>query len=156
MLPLITGKEIMLDVQRVDPRDLFQGQYVALHYNISNFNCSNVEGAGSNCENIYPSSQVYVRLEEKDDIWQAASASVFKPSDGIFVRGRITNHRYLSYQRSVQLQFGIERYFSSPQRAKELGEQLWDRSKTRVLAKVKVDSSGETRLVELVATPVRP
>lgn len=125
--PLLTGKTVVLKTQPVDPFDLLRGQYLTINYEISRVNLSADAKEGD---------AVYVSLKEGDDkIWHADKVSLSKPESGVFIRGKTKQ----SWQ-GLSVEYGIEQYFFERDAHIPSMDSV----------KVKVDSSGQARIVELL------
>lgn len=126
--PLLTGKEIILATQPVDPFDILRGQYLTIRYDISQV--PTIKGA-------FVGDQVYVTLkEDSSHIWRYEKVSLVKP-EGDFIKGEITS----IYGESMQIKYGIEQYFF------ERNAHIETRNMT---IKVKIGVSGQARIVELM------
>ena len=124
--PLLTGTDVILKTQPVDPFDLLRGQYLIINYDISRVNLANAKEGDT----------IYVSLKEGDDkIWHAENASLNKPNSGVFIRGKAKQ----SWQ-SLGVEYGIEQYFFERDAHIPRMDSV----------KVKVDSSGQARIVELL------
>ena len=125
--PLLTGKTVVLKTQPVDPFDLFRGQYLTISYEISRVNLTSEAKEGDT---------VYVSLKEGDDkIWHADGVSLNRPDSGVFIRGKAKQS-----WRGLGVEYGIEQYFFE----RDAHIPRMDS------AKVKVDNSGQARIVELL------
>ena len=79
---------------------------------------------------------VYVSLKEsKDKIWRADKVLLSKPDNGVFIRGTAKQ----SWQ-GLGVEYGIEQYFFERDAHIPRMDSV----------KVKVDSSGQARIVELL------
>ena len=126
-LPLLTGKTVVLKTQPVDPFDMFRGQYLTINYEISRVSLP---------ENTTEGRAVYVSLKEGDDkIWHADKVSLNKPESDVFIRGT-TKQSW----RGLAVEYGIEQYFF------ERGAHIPRMDSV----KVKIDDSGQARIVELL------
>ncbi|MBI2558374.1 GDYXXLXY domain-containing protein [Candidatus Woesearchaeota archaeon] len=126
-LPLLTGKIVILKTQPVDPFDFFRGQYLTINYEISGVNLSIDAREGDT---------VYVSLKEGDDkIWHADKISSIKPDSGVFIRGTAKQ----SWQ-GLGVEYGIEQYFFERDAHIPRMDSV----------KIKVDGSGQARIVELL------
>jgi len=124
-LPLLTGETVVLKTQPVDPFDMFRGQYLTINYEISRVNLP---------ENTTEGKTVYVSLKEGDDkIWHAEKISLSKPESGIFIRGT-------AKQSWRGVEYGIEQYFFERDAHIPRMDSV----------KVKIDGSGQARIVELL------
>ena len=125
--PLLTGKTVILKTQPVDPFDFFRGQYLTINYEISRVNLS---------ENFKEGDTVYVSLKEGNDkIWHADNVLLSKPESGVFIRG-IAKQAW----RGLGVNYGIEQYFFERDAYIPRMDSV----------KIKVDSSGQARIVELL------
>ena len=126
-LPLLTGETVVLKTQPVDPFDMFRGQYLTINYEISRVNLP---------ENTTEGKTVYVSLKEGDDkIWHAEKISLSKPENGIFIRGTAKQS-----WGGLAVEYGIEQYFFERDAHIPRMDSV----------KVKVDNTGQARIVELL------
>ena len=126
--PLLTGTTVILKVQPVDPFDVFRGQYMTINYEISRVSLPAEAKEGDT---------IYVLLKESDDkIWHSEKASLSKPDSGVFIRGTAKQ----SWS-GLGVEYGIEQYFFERN-----AEVPW----RNLQVKVKVSSSGQARIVELL------
>lgn len=102
VLPIWTGERIVLETNPVDPRSLFRGNFVRLNYVISR-----VEIKQKKREGFKKGSPVFLSLSENNGLWVPTNASMTKPKDGIFIRGRIENSR----SNNLDIRYGIEAFF---------------------------------------------
>ena len=125
--PLLMGKTVILKTQPVDPFDFFRGQYLTINYEISRVNLS---------EGFKEGDTVYVSLKEGDDkIWHADKLLLNKPEGGVFIRG-IAKQSW----RGLAVDYGIEQYFFERDAHIPRMDSV----------KVKVDNTGQARIVELL------
>ena len=125
--PLLTGTTVILKTQPIDPFDLFRGQYLTINYEIS--------GVALPAE-TKEGDTIYVSLKEGDDkLWHAEKVLLSKPDSGVFIRGTAKQS-----WRGSGVEYGIEQYFFER-----------DAHIPRMNSvKVKVDISGQARIVELL------
>lgn len=127
-LPLLTGAEATLATQPIDPFDPLRGQYIIIRYEIGTIDASNVSSGDS----------LYISLkDDAEGIARMTKVSTEKPTSGLFIKGAVD--RVQGNQANIK--YGIEQYFF------EKGAQF-DTSNLQV--KVKIDSSGQARIKELV------
>lgn len=137
VLLLRTGREIVLPIVPVDPRDFFRGEYVRLSYGI---NIVPMTPAA-----LHRNETVYVVLEKKtaDEDWQVASAARGLPGDlnpdQIALKGRFLWGNTVHY--------GIENCFV-PQGEGARIEELARNRKLTVL--VAVDKAGNAAIKGLI------
>lgn len=134
-----TGKEVLLRLRGVDPRSLFRGQYVRLEYEFSRIRRGQLFA-----RQPVMGQEVYVILRPDTDGVHREEQIVLErpdPSEGqLFIRG--------TYGPGGRIQYGIEAYFASPERALEL-ERLLTRRECD-MARVRLGESGRAALVSLV------
>lgn len=125
-LPLLTGKTVVLKTQPVDPFDMFRGQYLTINYEISRVSLADAKEGDT----------IYVSLKEGDDkIWHAENVSLSKPDNGVFIRGTAKKS-----WRGLGVEYGIEQYFFERDAHIPRMDSV----------KVKIDDSGQARIVELL------
>lgn len=125
--PLLTGKTVILKTQPVDPFDLLRGQYLIINYEISRVDLP---------ADVKEGDTVYVSLKEGDDkIWHAEKVLLSKPDSGIFISGTAKQS-----WRGLGVDYGIEQYFFERDAHIPRMDSV----------KVKIDGSGQARIVELL------
>lgn len=137
--PLWTGQEIRIKTIPVDPRSLFRGNYALLNYDISTLPATAFQE-----KPLRQGETVYVRLEEKNNLYHYAGASLEKPDQGVFLKGRITS-RHAPYR----VKYGIEAFFAPKQEALLLQKDL----RNGGVAILMVTDDGEVALQDIVADP---
>ena len=131
---LRTGTEVLLKLRPVDPRDLFRGDYVILSYDISNIN---VRADGEFKEN----DTIYTHLKLNGNIAEFDGASKAKPSDGLFIAGKVM----VVNSNSVRVTYGIESYFVPEGEGRRIERSIKD-----MYAKIAIGSSGRSVVKSLV------
>ncbi|GGU39352.1 GDYXXLXY domain-containing protein [Nocardioides albus] len=121
----VTGDEILLRVEPVDPIDPFRGAYVDLSY------------AGISARTTKETGDAYVALARRGDAWEATSVSAEPPAEGPFLK---------CHDDGWRLTCGIESFFVPQDRARELEDDLGGGD---AVAVVKVDSRGNAALVSI-------
>ena len=141
-LPLWTGTEIRVRTVPVDPRSMFRGNYARLTYEFGTL----PENALREVEGLRPGEVVYVNLEPgEDDEYVFAGASLERPADGVFLRGRL-----VTISAPYRVRFGIEAFFAPKESALALEKDLRNGG-TAILM---VNGSGRTALKDVVANPM--
>ncbi|MFC6635443.1 GDYXXLXY domain-containing protein [Microbulbifer taiwanensis] len=138
-MPLWTGEEIRLKTIPVDPRSLFRGNYARLDYNFSQLDAS-----------LFPADRklregelVYVSLKrDKRGFHRLAGASLEKPEEGVFLRGRISGTWLRDSRSSYRVRYGIEAFFAPKEKALGLESEL----RNGGVAEVMVSGGGRARL----------
>jgi uncharacterized membrane-anchored protein len=142
MLLLRNGREIVLPIRPVDPRDLFKGDFARLGYDISRLDASLASGlGGEQREQI-----VYVTLErDAAEAWKPVAVARTLPTglgpNQIAIRGRTSRYapKLISY--------GLERYYL-PEGTGNRIEAL--AGKSQLSAIVAVDGGGRAAIKGLV------
>jgi uncharacterized membrane-anchored protein len=129
---LAAGTEIVLPVLPVDPRSLFQGDYVRLGYAI-NQQPEQPPKDGDVPSDVRP---VYVTLEQQPDGTWASVASASTKPDAVKPRQVIIQ----GTARYGQAQFGIETFFVPEGKGRELENLIGTR---KLSALVAVDAHGK-------------
>ncbi|MDX2157779.1 MAG: GDYXXLXY domain-containing protein [Hyphomicrobiaceae bacterium] len=145
---LTTGREIVLPIVPVDPRDLFKGDYARLAFEISRLDQSLAPEPDRNAGPPFarPPMTVYVTLEQRPDgTWGPIAVSSARPTTldpgKVVLRGRTQpwSRRDITY--------GLERYFvpeGTGRRIEDLAQ------KSKLAAIVAVDSSGGSAIKGLL------
>jgi len=142
--PLWTGQAVRLQVEPVDPRSLFRGNYARLGYEIGNVRVSpsDVESG------LRKGEIVYVGLEEDaQGVMRFADVTLDQPQKGVFIRGRVS--RVDSDSGRLNVRYGIEAYFLPRERALEMEARL---RQEKAIAKVMLARSGKAALVEVLSS----
>jgi len=114
--PLWFGNEIRVKTVPVDPRSLFRGNYARLNYEMSRLPKALFDEGLL----LRPGVTVYVRLKQGDNqLYQLADASLTPPSDGVFLKGRISNSHA-----PYRVKYGIEAFFAPKEKALKLEREL--------------------------------
>lgn len=165
-LTLVTGTEILLRTEPIDPRSLFQGDYVILRYGISTIRLADVSISEADAAKLDDGMGVYVTLEPAagEKYYEPVAVSLDKPQSGIAMRGKIN---YVNFARSetdcvlndcvnqdpkpvaINLKYGIESYFVPEGKGREL-EQINRRGRAPLLVGVAVDGNGRGLIKSLV------
>lgn len=134
----LTGTDILLRVEPVDPIDPFRGAYVALGYPDLRRNDSLEPGmAGLGSMDDRRSGTLYLRLERDGDTWKAADWSRERPEDGTYLR---------CDDRDWQIRCGIESFFVPQDEAQRLQDEVGEGG---MVAVVRVDDRGNAAVTDL-------
>jgi uncharacterized membrane-anchored protein len=135
-----TGREIVLPIVPVDPRDLFRGEFVRLGYEINRAPLSLLKGTPPKDSQV-----VYVTLgKQEDGTWRAvgvADSALAGGADQVVLKGRV------SAQGWGGIRYGIESYFVPEGEGRRLESLARDR-KLAVL--VSVDKAGNAAIKGLI------
>ena len=149
--PLWTGERGRLEIEPVDPRSMFRGNYARLGYSVASVDTSLFSGPS---ERLRKGEVVYVALEQEDESWRAAGIQLSKPASGVFLRGRL-QHNWSADDSSFRVRYGIEAWFAPKVKAIEI-EQATRRARSnnaRAYAVVAVAGSGRAALARLDLPP---
>lgn len=143
MLLLRNGREIVLPIRPVDPRDLFKGDFARLAYDISRLDAGLASGLGGG-EGRYQT--VYVTLErDAGEAWKPVAVARTLPTglspNQIAIRGRA--NRYASNL----IDYGLESYYLPEGTGRRIEEMA---RKLQLSVIVAVDSRGRTAIKGLV------
>ena len=134
------GKEIKLQTEPFDPRDIFQGDYVILNYTISTIPNSLWEGK----DPAEHGDVIYVVLKPVNQVYETAAAYPDKPSglsgDEVVLKGRVD---YPSPD-SIRVRYGLERYYVPEGTGKVLEEQSKD-----MIVHVKIAPWGQVKITKV-------
>lgn len=154
------GKEVLLKVEPVDPRDLLRGDYVRLGYDISRIPVELIENLPG--ETASAEGPIFVRLKKgADGYWSAAGASLGTDSavagpDEVGIRGTATGAWSLSPGSTVSVDYGIERYYVPEGEGLAIEEEMRKRSNSGepelhgFAVKVAVASDGSGQIKALM------
>ena len=132
---LAFGREIRLRAQPVDPLDVFRGNYVVLRYDISEV------AVGFQ---VRRNETVCVRLTEQNDVWTGSFGVPESDADDSAICGRARADAAAGDR--VRIEYGIETYYASAERAREIEESI---SRGRLLAVIDLDDDGSARIKRL-------
>lgn len=139
---LSSGREVMLTVIPVDPRSLFQGDYVILNYEISELD---LPVASSDAFGV--PAAVYVTLSRTaSGLWERKTVALSHPgrvgADEVVLKGTAQYAWNPTPETTrVRVAYGIESYFVPEGRGKALEEMVRDRKLQVLLA---VDGTGRS------------
>lgn len=145
------GREVVLQVLPVDPRDLLRGDYVVLRYNISELPAKLVDTTAVESD---PAGErtIFVRLAAgADGIWQPVSASFDAPqtppgADEVDIRGA-TESRMHRDAVALHVRYGIERFYVPEGEGREI--ERVDPATRPFRMKVAVASDGTAQIKSL-------
>jgi uncharacterized membrane-anchored protein len=134
------GREIVMQVTPVDPRDIFRGDYVVLGYPMSAIEHT-PEKYGALDPALETGGSVYVTMSPgSDNAWSVTKVSATYANDpaatDVVVKGRIERiDRGVENQKVwINARFGIESYFVPAGTGKELEEKVRDQKIQAILA----------------------
>ena len=153
------GREVVLAVEPVDPRDLLRGDYVTLSYNISRVPAGLFPEPPAQEEGEEGRRTVFVRLKpDEDGIFQPVAALYGEKPEGapaqdeVVIRGS-TRSRWTDGPYSISVRYGIERFYVPEGEGRAIEANLAERAfrmKVAVgedgAAQIKSFHDGETML----------
>jgi uncharacterized membrane-anchored protein len=130
-VPYIGAQTILLQVEPIDPRDMFRGDYVTLGYSINRIPSGTYQAG----------QPVYVTLVPNADgrHYRAGQFLVEPPTSGVFIRG--------TAQSAYRARFGIESYYVQEGTGHDYENAVRRRS---LWAEVALDGHGNPSLRRLV------
>lgn len=153
------GKDIILETRPIDPHSLFRGEYVDLHYQISELALNQISHPGfsgdSELRSYYKrGSKVFVQLEKRGQVWQAAAVSrERKDMQGrLYLTGRV-EYAWEGWGSGVMqeaprlgIRYGLESYYTPEGQAIK-----YERDSSQPLrVKVAVDPWGRGKIKALL------
>lgn len=140
-----TGKEVVLPIVPVDPRDLFRGQYVRLGYDVSQVPVRLIEGPLPARNGTF-----YVTIEQKDDdTWRPVKLTRDRPASlgprQLAIRARAM-HGFPQSLRdggNIFVRYGIESYFVEEGQGPRLEALARDK---KLAALIAVDGRGNAAI----------
>ncbi len=140
-----TGKEIVLPIQPVDPRDLFRGEYVRLGYGVGQVPMRLIEGRPPERNAAF-----YVTIEQQpDETWRPVRLTRDRPSNlgprqiALRARAQRAFPSTLTESGTVFVRYGIESYFVEQGQGPRLETLARDK---KLAALVAVDARGNAAI----------
>jgi uncharacterized membrane-anchored protein len=149
------GREVTLQTQPVDPRDLLRGDYVVLRYDISQLPAGALAGKTAETRNPI----VFVKLAPNaNGLYEAVSVHaepVPVTAPEVLIRGRVTYSCGSSrtFCDKLTIKYGLESYFVPEGEGKKL-EQARNQQKLRVVAAVLPSGRAAIKRLLLDGEPV--
>ena len=131
---LAFGREIRVKAQPVDPLDIFRGNYVVLRYEFSSLPTGfDVDRGDRVCISLYKTGE---------NEWRSGgSVTPERPSGGEAICGRAGRDAVAGGE--VAVEYGIETYYASESRARELERSI---SRGQLYAVLDLDDDGSARI----------
>ncbi|RFC67340.1 MULTISPECIES: GDYXXLXY domain-containing protein [Mesorhizobium] len=148
------GREVLLKVEPVDPRDLLRGDYVRLGYEISQI-------PGELVKNISDRSDrggkmpIFVRIEPgTDGVWKLKAASLGDPleppptADEVDIRGQVESWNVSETAGSfIRPSFGVERFYLPEGEGRQIETDMRERP---FFVKVAVAADGTAQIKQFL------
>jgi uncharacterized membrane-anchored protein len=131
---LAQGREIVVAVEPVDPRDLFRGDYVRLSYGITRISREQVQDSGGHTQDSVRDEPIYVVLKPQDGRYVLDFASLAKPEiadDRVVLKGRWSGY---ASQEFFFVRYGVERYFVPQGHGRHIEKAVGEKRADVVLA----------------------
>ncbi|WP_444921794.1 GDYXXLXY domain-containing protein [Microbulbifer sp. CnH-101-G] len=142
-MPLWTGELVRVKAIPVDPRSLFRGNYAQLNYDFSRVAKSALAGD----RRVREGEVVYVSLKKAPSgLYEFSGASLDKPSEGVFLKGRVVGRNAWRAKLFYRVKYGIEAYFAPKAKALQLERELRDGG----IAELMVAPSGQVTLKNVI------
>ena len=108
---LTAGQVILLETERVDPRDLLRGDYLILNYKINSVPTDLFSPLVN--KNLPVGTKVYVALEPRGGFYAVARASTneFQPAAGELLLQARSAWAWRNATNAVRVEYGLERYY---------------------------------------------
>ena len=110
---LVTGKVILLETVRIDPRDLLQGDYLILKYKISDVPVNLFSPPVT--KDMPNGTKVFVALAPTTNQFYVvvkAGTNEFTPAaDEVLLKGKSAWLRWNAATNSIHVEYGLERYY---------------------------------------------
>jgi uncharacterized membrane-anchored protein len=139
---LATGKVVLLETARVDPRDLLRGDYLILNYKISDVPTNLFSPPVT--KDLSHDTKIYVALAPATNqfyIVVKASTNEFVPAtDEVLLKGKSAWARWNPPTNSVHVEYGLERFYVAEGTGNPTG---------KLTARVVVPASGRGRVKEV-------
>ena len=144
------GREVVMQVTPVDPRDIFRGDYVILGFPMSKIAYTG-EKFGALSEGLEPGGRIYVTMSPgPDNTWTVAHVSASYPKEPaaseVVLQGRVEriDRNAGPDQTWVDARFGVESYFVPEGTGKVIEQQVRDQKFQAILA-VGPDGTAATK-----------
>jgi uncharacterized membrane-anchored protein len=147
------GREVLLKVEPVDPRDLLRGDYVILSYGISRIPLSMVADIDELDEELATRTTIVVRLRKaQDGYWEAVNAWVKPPpapagADEVDIEGQIPALNRVQMQGEVRVTYGIERFYLPEGEGRAIERDMGTRP---FAVRVAVSNAGKSQVKALM------
>jgi uncharacterized membrane-anchored protein len=147
------GTEVALQTRPVDPRDFLRGDYVVLAYDISSVPVGELKGKLLASREPY----VFVKLAPKPDGFYGIVSAHLDPvpvtGAEVLIRGRVTNWRWCGNCETLNVRYGLERFFVPEGEGREL-EQARNQRKLTIVAAVTPAGRAAVKRLLLDGKPV--
>lgn len=135
-----TGKTVFLRTAPIDPRDMFRGDFVRLHYEISSIPMGKVRGDFSVAKDKGQYELYAVMKKDERGLGELEYVTDVKPEGDVFyLKGRTTKHwRFQQSSKSLSLKYGIEAYYVEQGKGKGIEEKRGRRTDVQIPMEMEV------------------
>lgn len=119
LMPLITGKEIVLRTVPIDPRDLLRGDYVVLNYSFNRLGLDSIKN-DIHGERYKFGDELYIELEQKDNYYEPVGLWKNPPENKTFMKVIVKHFYGADTYGFASLSGGIESYYTDSETARAL------------------------------------
>ena len=139
---LATGRVVLLETARIDPRDLLRGDYLVLNYTISDVPTNLFSPPAM--KDLPEDTKIHVALAPATNRFYVvvrASTNAFTPAaDEVLLLGKSARPRWNPSTNSIHVEYGIERYYVAEGAGNPVG---------KLTAQVVVPASGHGQVKEV-------
>lgn len=153
-----TGREVVMAVQPIDPRDMFRGDYVTLGYPMTVI-AHTPDTFGPLPQGIARDATIYVVMTPGEaDAWSVRNVYDTFPANvapgDLVLKGRVLQLHGASAAagQTISVRYGIERYFVPEGTGKDIEQSVRDHTAKAVLA---VAPDGQAAIKGLIVGGVR-
>ncbi len=139
---LATGKVILLETARIDPRDLLRGDYLILNYKISDVPTNLFSPPVT--KDLPDGTKIYIALAPATNqlyaVVKASTNPLVPAANEVLLQGRSTWARWNAPTNSIHVEYGLERFYVAEGTGNPAGN---------LTAQVVVPASGRGRVKEV-------
>lgn len=145
---LRNGREVLLKVEPIDPRDLLRGDYVILGYGISRLDAVLFEGVPAG-DPVYGDKPVWVVLRKgADNLFVPVKAALTREAltgvtaDDVVIQGR--TYDWPNKGQLLSIRYGIERFYLPEGEGRQIEQDMGERP-FFVIASIGEDGSAQIK-----------
>ena len=122
---IASGEKVLLKIEPVDPRSLFQGDYVILRYPFNDLDLGKV-AHDLDLTRTYYQQKVYLVLEQKGEIWEPVfvTQDSKKVKDKTFLKAKVIFLSQGMPSTFLHLKLDIETFFVPEGKGQEIEKQI--------------------------------
>lgn len=136
-----TGDVVYLRTAPVDPRDIFRGDYVQLHYDVS------IPEASLVSKKLHTDLRkgnthyqpIFVHLHKaRSGVADITDISISPPDSGLYLKALVGRNIWKDYRNRGRIKYGIEKYFVEQNSGKQLENKLGKRDEWQTSMEMEV------------------